>query len=1089
MTPTIASRCAAFLAGCLLLLLLAAGLPARADTPVSLFQSFRGNVNFVGTTETLRSKDNKKPCTLVKGGAVSAQLSGIPSGATIKSAQVYWAASGTVTDYAVSFDGTTLTAPTSRQYVAKASANNTVYTYFSGAADVTSQVSKKGNGSYSFSGLSVNTGDPWCSVQGVVGGFALVVVYSHPDEPFRMLNLYEGFQDFQNTSLTINLGNFNVPNPLPTSVTGRVGHITWEGDATLSQGGEDLLFNGVEMTDSLNPKGNQFNSASNVTGDATSFGIDFDVYTLKSPVIQPGQSTATTTYKSGQDLVILSAEIVAMPYVANADLALAMTRTGNLTVGSSANYTLTVTNNGIDAETGPVTVIDTLPAGLKLVSAGGTGWTCTNILNNGQTIVTCTQNGPLASGAKMTPLVIAVTPAAVGNYTNSATVYGKTGDNNSANNTATDTSTSVDNGSAAFLFTREACTDGQPIVTSPDDVGCHKFLGPVTAADPATRIYITAVSGGQKATARNAADTTVTLGLAFNCLPNSGVTIGYAGKTFDCVGTAQTLDVKFPGGKPSALLTNDSLFSYYDVGRVTVALNLGKSTVNTVVFISRPFDLGFDSIRRGDNYPDQKGADTDNYTKDDSYAFIKTGAPFTMRVGARMANRAFAPSFGKEAGALAGKLSDVDLKLDFRLDRFTVKTTVGTTSVVTPVQPVADLDGVVADAFSLDQDFKFNSAVTSYGVFDATARWFEADYLGITPYLVDYLGTGQQVGGPPAGVNPNAMTRLRSGTRIVGRFYPDHFETEPTPNFDCLPAMNCPAAPADASAAALALRGATYSRQPFKLLVKPCGPLRDGGCPVLQLFQHSSKRQLKLSVAKAPNDVSPLPPASGGLTGDALPFSSSTGDAYPVLNAQATYTLGAPYLTTAPRAGNWSAPIPIYFRASMDEAVQASGTPILQKVTVSSIAPAVSTQYENGLMVVAGRVAVPNLFGSELLRLPVPLTAQYWTGSAWVANGKDNDSKVAADLAPANASSCTRSFAAGTSPGPCKPGLLSLVGGSAAAQVTEGKVTRFLVSPGRGNSGSIDYIATGSDVWLPTTAGRATFGLYKSPLIYLREVY
>jgi hypothetical protein len=25
--------------------------------------------------------------------------------------------------------------------------------------------------------------------------------------------------------------------------------------------------------------------------------------------------------------------------------------------------------------------------------------------------------------------------------------------------------------------------------------------------------------------------------------------------------------------------------------------------------------------------------------------------------------------------------------------------------------------------------------------------------------------------------------------------------------------------------------------------------------------------------------------------------------------------------------------------------------------------------------------------------------------------------------------------------------------------------------------------------WLPSTIGRATFGLYRSPLIYLREVY
>jgi hypothetical protein len=35
-----------------------------------------------------------------------------------------------------------------------------------------------------------------------------------------------------------------------------------------------------------------------------------------------------------------------MPYVASADLALGMTRSGDLRVGSTTNYSITVTNNG-----------------------------------------------------------------------------------------------------------------------------------------------------------------------------------------------------------------------------------------------------------------------------------------------------------------------------------------------------------------------------------------------------------------------------------------------------------------------------------------------------------------------------------------------------------------------------------------------------------------------------------------------------------------------------------------------------------------------------------------------------------------------
>jgi hypothetical protein len=52
-----------------------------------------------------------------------------------------------------------------------------------------------------------------------------------------------------------------------------------------------------------------------------------------------------------------------------------------------------------------------------------------------------------------------------------------------------------------------------------------------------------------------------------------------------------------------------------------------------------------------------------------------------------------------------------------------------------------------------------------------------------------------------------------------------------------------------------------------------------------------------------------------------------------------------------------------------------------------------------------------------------------------------------------------------------------------------------LQAPPRGTVGSVDFgVDNGSEngvprTWLPTTVGRATFGLYRSPLIYMREVY
>jgi uncharacterized repeat protein (TIGR01451 family) len=991
-----------------------------------------------------------------------------------------------------------VTAPAARQYLSKVAANNTTYTYFSGAADVTTQVSKKGNGYYTFSGLKVNTGDPWCSVEGVVGGFSLVVIYENASEPFRMLNLYEGFQSFRNSSLNINFSGFNVPDPLPAASTGRVGHITWEGDVTLSQGGEDLLFNGTAMTDTMNPQGNQFNSQSNVTGDKYSYGIDFDVYTLKSPVIQAGQSTASTTYKSGQDMVLLSAEIVAMPYAAIADLSLSMTRTGDLTVGSSTDYTLTVTNGGIDAETGPVTVVDTLPAGLKLISASGTKWSCSSAAgSNGTTIVTCTQAGPIASGTKMTPITISATPTGLGTYTNTATVSGKTGDNKLSNNTATNSGGAVDHGSAAMVFTREACTDGQAIVVSPLEAGCHKFIGPVIAADPGTKIFITAVAGAQKASAVDTKSTVLQVDLKTACLPYSGVTAIYAGKTFDCKGTwINNIDVTFAANQPSAALPNGSAFLYADVGRVSLALRFSGAQTASVDFISRPKDIRFQNVFRvSDGVPDYEGG------PDDAYAFAKAGEQFVMRLGALMADDKFAPSFGKEPTDLKGVLPDDQIDLDLQLDQFAVDLKAA------PRLPIPAKDDVVQDAFVVDQPFTLNA--TMPGAMDAKVRWYEAGVFASTPFLSDYLGTGK-VGGPPPqqDIDADPGKRLVAATRVIGRFYPDHFETTAVAPIGCPAAVNCPLVTADpATTPPFPVVGAVYAQQPFSFSVKAFGLPRNDKPALLSLYQNvtgpdpKNSRAIDVGVVARPDGTAL--PAGGTLmqvAGATLPVDPGPGK-YPDLSASATYRLGTPYAadTAATRSATaaWIGPTAIYLRAVTNNDVvqtwvagsnpQTLTTAALQvNSRVPATAPA-GTRYEVGLMVLSGRLYVPNVFGSDLLRLPVALNAQYWNGKAWAISDGDSASIVAQGLVPR---SCMRFFAADTKSGACKPNPLTPLD-TLPLQLADGKRVLKLQAPARGTVGSVDFSVDNgaAKTWLPSTVGRATFGLYRSPLIYLREVY
>ncbi|HEY8606816.1 MAG TPA: DUF6701 domain-containing protein [Noviherbaspirillum sp.] len=428
----------------LLLSLLIAGRPAHADTPVALLESFAGNVNFTGTQQTLRTRtNNNDACRLVANAtssngsnATSADLA-VPGGATILKAYLYWAGSGTSADYNVTFNGSAVSAPANRRYTSNTGGGRV---FFSGVADVTAEVEERRSGTYSFANLTVNNGDTWCDNSTVLGGWALLVIYSLPTETFRVLNLYEGFQNYSDSSITLDVSNFRTPNPLGNA-TGKHGHITWEGDPDIGGGAEpeSLSFNGVVLTDALNPVNNQFNSASNINGDNASYGIDFDAYTLNSTHMSGGQTTARTIYRTSQDLVLLSAEIVAVPNVPTADLELSLVRNGPLTAGSATTYTVTVTNNGPNNEPGPITVAPegSWPSSLTLAGAAGSGWTCGG--------TGCSYNGNLAPGAVTPPLTLTVNVAsgASGSATIAARATGSRFDNVQANNVASDSTTII----------------------------------------------------------------------------------------------------------------------------------------------------------------------------------------------------------------------------------------------------------------------------------------------------------------------------------------------------------------------------------------------------------------------------------------------------------------------------------------------------------------------------------------------------------------------------------------------------------------------------------------------------------------------
>ena len=1018
------------------LLLLAAVLlglaaPARADTAVALSKTFNGAVNFTGTQVTIRAYSNSwNACTIYAPTVNRSASLTLPTGATVLSAQLYWAGSGNTADNTVTFQGTSVSA--SRRYSSTTVGGG--INFFGGAADVTDIVKAKGSGTYSFSGLTVANGSPWCGSEAVLGGFALLVVYGHPDEDERILNLYEGFRYMQNSSYTVTASNFGWPKPaLSTREKARVGYISWEGDATLQSDGEALIFEGKELYDDMNPSGNQFNSRSSVNRDYYSYGIDFDVYDTEVIQCMTCKAEVTTTYRAGQDLVILNAEILVVPTLPVSDLSITMSRGGSLTVGQTVSYALSVKNNGPYTEAGPITVTDTLPAGMSYASSSGTGWTC----SASGLVVTCTSKTALAPNATAQTLTINATVNGTGSQTNSATVAG-TADGNAANNTATDTATTVAApvSTAGYRFTTTACKAGD-LVPSTD---C-KLYDTNFAGGGNTQIYITAVSSAGKAVAPSTTQATdVTMRFSLSCQDPAGSTVAasYAGvelPTCSKGGTTGDVKVNFKANTPSATLSN---FSYADVGQIQLNLLVGGKTESTQPFVALPTLIAFKSITALDGTPDPDASSGD-------LAFARAGEDFNLLVGARLADGSWAPGFGKEKQPVSVSVAGAK---------------------------------AVPDQMPSDVQAEFRDLVTAAGGYALTGNYADVGALNLTPSIGAYLGVPFE---------NNAST---NETRRVGRFIPAYYTTSiKAPPFTCLAPMGCEAAPG-------VLDGAAYSGQPLRVQVTAYGAngIALGNYNNTTYW----RKEVTLSAAAAPGKALVTPrlvgdtgsgiaagkEASGAWAMEKdVSYSLATGysvDATATPTAPAPIYLRAESSDTFPalsgsgtRAGTVSS-----LRATPDDSEEAGMMIVNGRLNVGNAQGsnirrtplALQAQYWSGS-------AWINHSWSDSEAPPVASMAP---ASARYSSCRRNLKRTTVEPT-SNATNIDN----------CNVGATGVVKAGSSATITlnnRGTGTFWLAAPGAANAGSV-WVQMDSPSWLPSTRGRVSFNATRTPMIYLREVY
>lgn len=1003
------------------LFLLAALGVVRAQTPIALYESFAGNVNFAGTQKTIRTGSNQtSPCAVTNQSSwVTSTLSGIPAGSTILRAHLYWAGSGAAADYSVAMEGrvsATVNAAANRRYTATANG----YSYFGGAADVTSLIHAGGNGTYRFRRLTVDTQSSLCQVQGVTGGFALLVIYSNPNQTFRVLNVYEGFQPTYYSNVVLSLSNFRIPNPIGTA-TGRIGHITWEGDSTLGNtNAENLFFNEVEMFDANNPRYNQFNSSSNINNDTLSYGIDFDAYTVASPVIQSGQTVATTRYQSGQDLVLLHSEVVAVPNVPVSDLSISMAvANAVMTQGIANTYTITVANNGPNSEPGPIVVSDTVPSELTINSVSGTGWTCTV---NGQ-VVSCQRPGPIASGTTLSPITLSVTPNVEPSVIeNTATVAGQNFDNNTENSSAT-----VMTGSAAgdYVFTNGACVPDLAFSNSAQTCSLYTF-GPHAAGTTLTNIYITALSSsGVPKRLHNNQNVTVNFYFGLSCVnPTSTASVVpvFTARTMTTcapsgtkpVGTANTAIVFTKGTASSSIGYS---FSYNDVGRVELYMvDSSGATGSSGQFVVKPASIAVINIATA-----TRSNPVNATASATGPIFAAAGEPFSLTLVSRATNGAATPNFGRET-----PLTKASFKLDVA-----VATDVDTSLPFADMQnmPVAVLGNPTLSAITGGAANGTNYTFAEVGTIRLTPGVLNDNYLGAT-------------GIPGLAVN-------------VGRFYPHHFDTSvEAPMPICMTAMQCPAD-----------SGAAYSGQPFSVQVT-ARTATDG---IAQNYRGKFARAVTLSTWAANGGATASGPAGSTFTNGSIAATAFTDGTATVVTPTYTFPASSAFSYSAPRAtGSWVAPTTIYLRAQ-----ETSGDGVTSNQGAAS--------EEDAIRIVAGRLQVANAYGSDLLNLPVPVNAQYWTGGAtgrWENNTSDSASVVTPTPGNLVFSSCTGSLASACTLAPLSTAAFALANGAG--------VVRF-AAPGGGAGSAL--LRVNLPAWLPSTQGRVTFGQKKSPVHYIREVY
>lgn len=489
---------------------------------------------------------------------------------------------------------------------------------------------------------------------------------------------------------------------------------------------------------------------------------------------------------------------------------------------------------------------------------------------------------------------------------------------------------------------------------------------------------------------------------------------------------------------------------YADAGRMTLNARLippsgpyaGLVLTGASNFIAAPTSFGF-TIKSSD------GSKTNPAASDHTGgAFIGAGQPFLVTMTALNATGAVTGNFGNESSP----------------ESYTIKQT-----LVAPI-PGAN-PGVGASL----------GAITNGTTAEATMSWDEVGIINFAATLANangYLNSGLGV----------------TGNVNIGRFIPDHFDTalNGTVPMPCPPAAANPAIGNPCPAAGTGDKF-VYSKQAFDVTVKAYSAHDTATTNYAGLYAKPVTLAAYNGLGSAgttlnPNaDTSVTPPGLNSPTVAAARFVQGVATADPADPASLhAYPLAVGY--TPPVSGQPLPPAPtpptnIWLRAS-----DADGATSLRVGVPSN---------EARVTVVNGRQLVGNSYGSEALPMPVVVQAQYWNGTGWLNNPAYGNATPVVLNAKIAQNGTQPAFVFSN----CQKNLANSGTNTCAVTFTlandkltfTGGVGKFIVAA-PGKSGSVDITLSNGGTqaipFLPSTTGRATFGVYRAgPVVYLREVY